>query len=284
MNRDLELQKRIEAIRSKGFGGRRIQLHRAIYHVALHKGNLLIALLLPLAFNLLLLLSIDVIVPFWFAVLKFWFAATELPSTMVAAPLDLVVATVWLPRIELYAGAPTQLQWWISAIGCVLLWLSTKLIAPARLLPLIYVIRAAVLIQITALVYFAFVPGAFPHGLGSYLFSGLAMGLLLMFLVPWILGVTYYIFNFPLHQKLVLTVLVLAYFALALPFQFALHTVLLWHWSLLFLPLFYLLFGSFLDVMMFIAFYAWGMSWQWPAFSLRSRQEKVRADPKSPRA
>ena len=276
MDQDQELRKRIEAIRSKGFGGRRIQLHRAIYHVSLHKGNLLIALLLPLAFNLLLLLSIDVIVPLWFAILKFWFAATDFPGSLVAAPFDLVVATVWLPRIELYAGAPTQLQWWISAIGCVLLWLSTKLIAPVRLLPLIYAIRAAVLIQTTALVYFALVPGSFPHGLGSYLFSGLAMGLVLMFLAPWILGFTYYVFNFPLHQKLALTGLVLGYFALALPFQFALHTVLLWHLSLLFLPLFYLLFGSFLDVMVFIAFYAWAMSWNWPAFSLR-RQEKEAA-------
>lgn len=271
MNRDQELQDRIEAIRSKGFGGQRIQLHRAIYNVALDKKQLLMAVLLPLVFNLLLLLSIDVIVPFWFAVLRFWFAATELPGTMVAAPFDLVVATVWLPRIELYAGAPTQLQWWISAIGCVMLWLSTKLIAPARLLPLIYVIRAVVLIQITALVYFALVPGAFPHGLGTYLFSGLAMGLVLMFLVPWILGFTYYIFNFPLYQKLALTVLVLAYFTLALPFQFALHTVLLWHWSLLFLPLFYLLFGCFLDVMMFIAFYSWAMSWRWTTVEPRRR-------------
>ena len=75
------------------------------------------------------------------------------------------------------------------------------------------------------------------------------MGLILMFLVPWIFGFTYYVFNFPLHQKLALTALVLAYFALALPFQFALLTVLLWHLSLLFLPLFYLLFGSFLEMM-----------------------------------
>lgn len=272
MNLDQELQKRIEAIRSKGFSGGRIQLHRALYHVSLKKRMLLIALALPLLFNLLLLISIDVIVPFWFAVLKFWFDATNLPHSMVAAPFDLVVATVWLPRIELYAGAPTQLQWWISAIGCVVLWLSTKLMTPARLLPLIYVIRATVLIQITALVYFALVPGAFPHGLGTYLFSGLAMGLVLMFLIPWILGITYYIFNFSLLQKLALTALLLAYFALALPFQFALHTLLLWHWSLLYLPLFYLLFGSFLDVMMFIAFYSWGMSWRWSTFSPRRRQ------------
>ena len=269
MTPDQELQKRIEAIRTKGFGGRHIQLHRAIFQVALHKKNLLIAIMLPLVFNLLLLLSISVMVPFWFDVLKFWFAATRLPGSMVASPFDLIVATVWLPRVELYAGAPTQLQWWISAIGCIVLWLSTKLLAPERLLPVIYVIRAAVLIHVTALVYFVLVPGAFPHGVGTYVFSGLAMGLILMFLVPWILGFTYYIFDFPLHQKLALTTLVLVYFAVALPFQFALHTVLLWHWSLMFLPLFYLLFGVFLDVMMFIALYSWGMSWRWNTFSLR---------------
>ncbi|QEL63629.1 hypothetical protein OTERR_01530 [Oryzomicrobium terrae] len=275
MDSSLDLQKRLDKIRSHGHGGRQIRLHRAIYQVSLHKGNLLIALLLPLVFNLALLFAIERIVPFWFAVLKFWFAATDLPGTLIAAPFDLVVATVWLPRIDLYAGAPSQLQWWISALSCVVLWIGTRFIPPTRMLPLIYAVRAVVLIQISALVYFALVPASFPHGLGSYLFSGLSMGLILMFLAPWILGFTYYVFNFPLHQKVALTLLVLAYFALALPFQFALHTVLLWHLSLLFLPLFYLLFGSFLDVMMFIAFYAWGMSWDWPPLTWRRHADET---------
>lgn len=263
MNINQELQQRIEGIRRQGFGGGQIQVHRSINHAALHKRNLLLAIILPLVFNGLLMVCLNVIVPFWFSILRFLFQATELPAKLLAAPFDLLVATVWLPRIELYAGAPSQLQWWVSAIACIVVWLSTKLMAPERMLPVIYLLRSAVLIHVTALLYFALLPASFPHGLGSYLFSGLGMGLILMFMAPWILAFTYYVFDFPLHQKVALTLLVLAYFALALPLQFALHTILLWHWSLLFLPIFYLLFGSFLDVMMFIAFYSWGMSWRW---------------------
>ena len=45
--------------------------------------------------------------------------------------------------------------------------------------------------------------------------------------------------------------------------QYILHAYALHHLTLLFLPLLYLVFGTFLDVMMFIALYSWGMSWRW---------------------
>jgi len=259
--------RRIEAIRPKNHDGRHARLHRAFHAYSLPRGKLLIVLLLPLIFNLLLLAAIEVMVPFWFAVMKFCFTATDFPGDMVAIPFNLVIATVWLPSVDLYAGAPTQTQWWISAIGGVLVWLATKLMPPARLMPLIYVIRAMVLIHGTSLAFFALAPGAFPRDLSSYLFTSMAMGLLMMFLVPWVLAFVYYVFDFRLYQKVALTALVLLYFALALPIQYALHAALLWRLSLLFLPLFYLAFGYLLDVTVFIAFYAWAMTWDGPGLN-----------------
>jgi hypothetical protein len=47
---------------------------------------------------------------------------------------------------------------------------------------------------------------------------------------------------------------------LFIPLQYLLHACIL-RVSLLFLPILYLAFGPFLDVVVFIAFYSWGMSW-----------------------
>jgi hypothetical protein len=124
-------------------------------------------------------------------------------------------------------------------------------------------VRACLLIQSTALVYFYFSPSTFPYDLTSYLANGLVMGLFFLFLIPWILGFTYYVFNFRIWQKIVLTFMVLVYFTLAFPMQYMFQGLVLSELSLLYLPLAYLIFGGFLDVMMFVAFYSWGMSWRW---------------------
>ena len=62
-------------------------------------------MLLPLVFNLLLLLSIDAIVPFWFAVLKFWFAATDFPGNpgMAYAAIGLFV---WVRLLDDFCFMP----------------------------------------------------------------------------------------------------------------------------------------------------------------------------------
>ncbi len=91
----------------------------------------------------------------------------------------------------------------------------------------------------------------------------MAMSLYFLFLSPWILGLTYYVFSFSVLRKAALTALVLAYFALAFPMQYLVHALLLQHLSLLAMPLLYLVCGVFLDVMMFVALYSWGMSWRW---------------------
>lgn len=47
---------------------------------------------------------------------------------------------------------------------------------------------------------------------------------------------------------------------LFVPQQYILHVVLL-HKSVLFMPLLYFVFGPFLDILAFVGFYSWGMSW-----------------------
>jgi hypothetical protein len=48
---------------------------------------------------------------------------------------------------------------------------------------------------------------------------------------------------------------------LFIPLQYLLHAWLL-HCSILFMPVLYFVCGPFLDVLIFVCFYSWGMSWQ----------------------
>jgi hypothetical protein len=257
------LQRKIDDLRFRGFGGTSIKLHRAIYQVKLKKTNLIGSLFLPFAFTLLLLCFLSTIIQFWRFLFDFFLDKIEPGSTIAAQAIDLGKYFLWIYYPNLSAGAPSTWLWWATLIGCVFIFLLTYLIPAKRFLPLIYIVRACLLIQATALAYFYFLPGQFPYDIASYLGNALTMSLIFIFMVPWILGLTYYVFDFSLLQKITLTSLILVYFVIAFPMQYLLHAYALHHLSLLFLPLFYLVFGAFLDVMMFVALYSWGMSWRW---------------------
>jgi hypothetical protein len=256
------LDVKISRLRRRGYRGTPIKPHRSIYHIALHPGDLLIAVLLPLAFNALMLVCFDGIVALWRTVFEFWLTRLQSGAAVLEQAVDLDSYILWLPIPGLSASVPGVGLWWGTLGACVLLFLATRLIHADRFLPLIYVIRACLLIQATALAFFYVLPGSFPYDLQTYLSNSLTIALFFFFLVPWILGLSYYVFDFPLLQKITLTSLVLLYFLIALPMQYLLHAFILQSASLLFLPICYLVFGIFIDVMMLVALYSWGMSWR----------------------
>jgi hypothetical protein len=263
VSRDSAAQRKMDDVRFSGFGGTAIRMHRAIVRVELRLANLLWALVLPLAFSALLLCLLSPMLDLWHGIFAFWVDKLAPGTGVPAQRIDLGNYWLTMHYPSFGAGDPSRAMWWGTLAGCVVTWLLTLLISPSRFLPLTYIIRACVLIQCTALAYFWFFPGHFPYDLASYLGNALMMALIFIFMAPWILGLTYHVFAFPLRQKVALTVLVLAYFIVAFPLQYLLHAYVLHHLSLLYLPLFYLVFGIFLDVMMFVALYSWGMSWRW---------------------
>lgn len=252
----------IDRLRDRGHGGTRIRQHRSLHHIKLAPADLSIALLLPLIFDILLFLGLDELMLLWRSLLDFWLERVMPGAQVTSGAVDLGSYVLSLPIPGLAAGAPGGGIWWGTLGGCAVLLVATFFIAPARFLPLTYAVRACLAIQATALIVFGLWPASFPYDLPTYLRDAMGMSLLFMFIAPWILGLTYDIFDFPLLQKVTLTALVLAFFAVALPLQYLLHALLIHAGSLLFLPLCYLVFGVFLDVMAFVAFYAWGMSWR----------------------
>jgi hypothetical protein len=253
---------RLDELRFRGYGGWAVRQHRAIFQMPLQRSDVAIAVLLPLVFSIVQLFLLDQTADTWRMILEFWNQRLDLGGVLGNHAFDLGYFLLWLPQLEIPGNAPSADIWWWTLAACVAIFAGTFYVSPERLLPGIYVVRACLVIQASALAYFYWLPGAFPYELESYICSNMFSGLAMMFLIPWLLGLTYYIFDFPLRQKVALTALILVFFAVAIPMQYLAHAYLLKHLSMLFMPILYIVFGMFVDVLILIALYSWGMSWR----------------------
>ena len=161
------------------------------------------------------------------------------------------------PRME--GIAPDGQMWWSTATVVGLLYAASYLFSK-KFTPVTYLLRAVLLIQITALVYFLFFAASFPHSPDSYMEGLVTYQIALISAVPMLFGLTYYVFKFGLIKKIALTVLTMAHLSLFLPLQILLQAIVLQK-SVLFMPMLYIVFGLPLDIFMILAFYSWGMNW-----------------------
>lgn len=236
--------------------------HRAMARLTTRRLRLSRALTLALCLTggwLFALRSVGVL---WGYVLAFGKEALALPGRlmMVYQPLWKHI-TIAIPYLDLPAAVPGPKLLLATGTATLTAFGATYFISRKRV-PLIYFLRAVLLIQATALAYFALGPGGFPYTLADYLRGLTTASLCVLSLVPLVLGLTYYILDFNLLQKLFLTACIMGHLAAFIPLQYLAQAALLHHGSLLFMPVLYFLFGIPLNVMIFIAFYGWGMSWK----------------------
>ena len=85
---------------------------------------------------------------------------------------------------------------------------------------------------------------------------------MLVFFVPLLLSFSFYVFEYSLLKKVVGTALIMLGIVLVVPYQYLAHVVLIDAGSLLLMPLLYVLFGLLFDIAVFIALYAWVVSWE----------------------
>jgi hypothetical protein len=128
------------------------------------------------------------------------------------------------------------------------------------LIPIIYLLRGILLVPATALLYFDLLPARFPHTPDSYMPGLVTAGIALISTVPLLFGLTYYIFDFGLWKKALLTGLTMAHLALFLPLQVLLQALFLQK-AVLFMPVLYIIFGMPVNILIIIALYSWGMTW-----------------------
>jgi hypothetical protein len=207
---------------------------------------------------------VPLVTALWGAILAFWMGALGLDAPIQVAQVGFGGLLQWeVPYPALTARLPSAGTWW-GTMGVTLLALGASWRLPRHLVPVIYLLRVLVCIQLTSLLFFAVVkgPGIFPHPLPRYLADMLTMSLMMVSLLPLLLGLTLFIFDLPLSRKLGLAALMLLHQSLLAPFQYALQAYLIHKLSLLWMPLLYLTLGLPLNVLTLLGLYGWGMSWR----------------------
>jgi hypothetical protein len=259
-----------EQDRFRGNHGTIINPHRAIATLPLRGADVVLAIVLGLGGATAYLFALDFVGRAWTWTFQQLAAPLGFAGVSTRAFRVGSVVAFQLPYFDAVARAPTREQWWIGLLVTVVVLLVSFLFRQA-FLPLGYALRLAVVVQATALVFFWHEPWPFPYDLASYVTTMEIGGLTAIGLVPVVLGLTFYVIDARVRQKVGLTLAIAGHLAVFVPLQYALQSYAIAHASLLVMPLCFALFALLPEVMIFIALYGWGMSW--PSRRRRGRRE-----------
>lgn len=235
-------------------------MHRALARLVLGPLDLITAVLLVLLFSFVWCISLPWLCRVWRYALVFGMRTLALRSSLGLSEHHItsyILFSVPYPRME--GVVPSAATWWWSAAIVVALFAFSFLFSE-KFTPATYLLRAVLFVQTSALVYFLWAPARFPHAPDSYMQGLMGYGIALISFVPILFGLTYFIFDFGIARKALLTAITMIHLSIFLPLQILLQALVL-EKSVLFMPLLYIVFGLPLDVMIIIAFYSWGMSW-----------------------
>jgi len=247
------------ALGSRGHRGGVITMHRALAHFHLGPMNLLTAVSLFLFFSSVWLILLPRVCRFWNRLLAWSLSWLPLHARLEMAQAQVKFLRLQIPCLRIEPVLPDLETWSLTCIVTVLLFALTCFL-PRKLMPVAYLARAILVVQASALLFFALWPLRFQHTPNSYLEGLVRAGIGLISVIPLLFALTYYIFEFGMWKKVCLTAITMGHLALFLPFQILLHALILQK-STLFMPLLYIVFGVPLDVMLIIGFYSWGMTW-----------------------
>ena len=252
----------VEKFRYLGYRGGIIFKHRSMLTLHRNLSKTLSSALLSLVLLAGWLAVLNRVTSIWGRTLNFWREVLGLGGYVTSSNYSLWnIYHFQVPYLHVAAGPPDYLTLWIGGWATVGLFLITFFL-PRRYLPFIYLIRIAVFFHACAQVFFAFVPYSFPYGASGYIHGVLTATLVLISLMPILLGFTFYVFDFKLTKKIIFSLVLMAYLGVVIPLQYMAQALVMYHLSLLFLPILFFVFGLPLNVMMFMGFYSWGASWR----------------------
>lgn len=258
------IKNRLMALRFTSHQGNVINLHHSLYNVRFTLGIALSILLIPIWFNLMQAYFTQDILVYWSKVFEFFIDVLDLDldnnAEVLTKNMEIFTFHVSIPYPSLDVALPTTLELALGLgfiIACC--FIASRL--PHNYIPIAYIVYLCCFVLFTSVIFFSFAK-SFSFDLGETILGNLTICLQFLLVVPWILAFTFNIFHFSLFRKVLLPTVVLLYFFVLYPFQFMLFAILLSKFSLLYLPLFHFILTVFLDMMIFIAFYSWGMSWE----------------------
>ncbi len=235
--------------------------HRAMRSYKLPKSILIEMFLLPMLFSLFFFGVLEYIANGWSKFFDFWADKLNLPLFVITKVYGWDWLAVPLPFIEIPSVFPS-LTLWVVILMITLAVIVLSLLLPAKLLPLSYLLRVVAFIQLTSQAFFWWNAESYLYTAAGQTESLLVFTVLLMFLVPWMHALTYYIFNYSRPKKVLFTFLTLLMLVVFAPFHVMFHAYFLINYSLLMMPLLFFLFGVLMPIMICVALYGWSMSWE----------------------
>jgi len=249
------------SLRNRGYRGGEIRMHRGMVRFRVSGVDAFHAAFLGIAVTYLWISALPLVGRFWLAMFGYWTRRLHMSATVALMPQHWAgFVNLSLPYVGVQAGSISPRVWLATLFVSLGVFAATYWFKEDHA-PWIYILRALVLIQGTALVYFSFASARFPHDIPTYTMGMLSFGVILIGMVPIVLAFTFFIFDFSFWKKLAITALTIGHLTLFFPLQYVLHVYILHH-SILFMPLLYFAFGPFLDVLIFVCFYSWAMSWK----------------------
>lgn len=261
--RDPALAGQLERLRHLGHRGGPILLHRALRTTPLRRAEAIASALIPLLLLAGYLAALPAIVASWAALLDFCRQVIALPGHVDLVAYRFAGLDFSVPFVHFEAGLPGNLVWWGGCLVTLSLLL-LPLLLPRRWLPVVYALRVIALFQAGAQLFFAVWPHAFPYQGDGYVHGMLIAGLMFTALLPPLLGLTHGILDLHPGRKALLIVLAMGHALVMIPLQYLAHAYIIHHLSLLLMPVLFFTAGLPLNVLVFIAFYAWGASWPGP--------------------
>jgi len=251
-----------DTLRKLGVQGGRIAPHRSMIGLRASPSLLLDLLVLPAVMLVSMFLLLEPLMGAWRWIMEVFRGPLDLGASIGTTVITLAPSVaIAVPVYQVDAGWPTTAQlaggWIFTA---VLAFIGAAL--RGGFIPLGYLLRALAIMQLAAQVWFTLAGPPFPYSLATYGSGLLVTGVVILLLAPFLVGATFFVFDFPLHKKLALGALLLGHLAVLFPLQATVHVWLIKNASMLAMPMLFLVFGVLLDVFVYVALYGWAMSWR----------------------
>lgn len=253
----------LSALRYQSHSGRLIRQHRALRRLNFQRANLLHPLVLVAASYTALYLLLPEVTRAWGLLFGFWLDRLGWPALLATVPEDVFGVFLFALAVpEAVARQPGTAEIGVTALLALGAMLASYLAGRRRWLPLVYFVWGCAAIQLVACAYFYVAPYRYPHTLASHLADGLRAGTSLLLVVPLLLSFTYYVFDHSLPKKLLGTLVMFAALAICIPVLYLVHAALVLECSLVIMPLLFTVFGTLYQIALFVAIYAWVVSWE----------------------
>lgn len=252
----------VDQQRRRGVRGGRIAPHRSMIGLRASPALLLDLLVLPAILLVGVFVVLEPLTNVWRSLME-WLGeplglggvvgtniVNLLPSVSVAVPVYLIDAG-WPTLGQLAAG------WVITAVLALV-----GAVLRGGWTPAGYLLRALAILQLTSQIWFTLAEPPFPYSLSLYGSGLMTTGVVILLLAPFLVGATFFVFDFPLQKKFALALLLLGHLAVLFPLQATVHVWAIWKGSMLAMPILFLVFGVLLDIFVYVALYGWAMSWR----------------------